>query len=411
MKEIIRNIRLVYNDVRNANRVTIFFVLLAVYYILNLLTSPITSGMSGGLEAEHNIYNQVLAGLLVVFVLYYDLHTNSKRSYTVVQVMAFFLIYVAMRTYIGFATDTSRHSLLSFSAIVNYYYWGGGLVFCLKCFKYCSAETLKRMIQMVVLVTLVFLTYRLFTQKALLARLGMIAGINVAAHTYMLVPLVMLAFKGKSRLVLFLICGFICLYSAKRQSAVGMAIVTIFSLRVLYQVYFRKRKIMAMLFLLVLFYLGSNYISRTYRDLFNRQERLVDKDNVDSGRIVLWQVALNGFQNADRVKQWFGGGPGTGKKYISDFFPIARAPHNGFIQVLCDYGYIGLSFYVLFFLTLLVYTFKIRGTDNRLIYLSICFSWIFANVISHPGSLRFIFLAIGIGYIFYRQYYETNQVG
>ena len=263
---------------------------------------------------------------------------------------------------------------------------------------------------MVVIVTLVFLTYRLFTQKALLARLGMMAGINVAAHTYMLVPLVMLAFKGKTRLTLFFICGFICLYSAKRQSAVGMAIVTFFSLKILYQVYFRKRKLLAILFLLAFFYLGSSYISRTYRDLFYRQERLVDKDNVDSGRLILWQVAINGFQNADRVKQWFGGGPGTGKKYISEFFPIARAPHNGFIQVLCDYGYIGLAFYVLFFLTLLVYTFRVRGTDNRLIYLSICFSWIFANIISHPGSLRFIFLAIGIGFIFYRQYYETNQV-
>lgn len=410
MKEILRNIKLVYNDVRNVNRVTFFFVLLAAYYILNLLTSPITSGMSGGLEAEHNIVNQISAGLFVAYVLFYDVFTSSSRSYAISRAVAAFLIYVAIITYVGFATDTAKHNIFSFSSLVNLCYWGCGLIFCIKCFNDVSADNLKRMIQMLVWVFLVFVTYRLFTQKALLRSLGISMGINAAASTYMIIPLIIMAFKGRIRFFLFLFCAFICIYSAKRQAVVGLVIVSFFSLRILYQAYVHKRRFIMIILFFIALYLGSGYLERMFYDIVHRQERLVEKEDEDSGRFALWAVAMSGFQNSDNTTQWFGGGPGTGRKYIGAFYPIARAPHNGYIQVLCDYGYIGLIFYGLFFLVMLGYVFKVKGVDNKLIYLSICFSWIFANSISHPGSLRFIFLAIGIGYLFYKQNYERDTV-
>lgn len=410
MKEIIKNIRLVYNDIRNGNRVTFFFVLLAAYYILNLLTSPITSGMTGGLEAEHNIVNQLSAGVFVVYVLLYDVFTYSKQSYTLLKAVTFFLLYVALRTYIGFAMDTEKHNLFSFTSLVNLSYWGCGLIFCMKSFKYATPEHLKRMVQMLIWVFLIFISYRLITQKALIRSLGISMGINAAAMVYMIIPLIMMSFKGKLRFFLFLFCVFICIYSAKRQAVVGLLIVSLFSLKILYQAYVHKRRFIMIIVFIIALYLGSGYIERMFYDVIHRQERLVEREDEDSGRFALWTVAMSGFQNSDNTTQWLGGGPGTGRKYIGAFYPIARAPHNGYIQVLCDYGYIGLIFYGLFFLVMLGYVFKVKGVDNKLIYLSICFSWIFANSISHPGSLRFIFLAIGIGYIFYKQNYERDTV-
>ena len=235
-------------------------------------------------------------------------------------------------------------------------------------------------------------------------------GINTAASVYMIVPLIMMAFKGRLRFFLFLFCAFICIYSAKRQAVVGLVIVSLFSLRILYQAYVHKRRFILIILFFIAVYISSSYIERMFYDIIHRQERLVEREDEDSGRFALWTVAMSGFQNSDNVKQWFGGGPGTGRKYIGEFYPIARAPHNGYIQVLCDYGYVGLMLYALFFLVLLWYVFKIRGVNNKLIYLSICFSWIFANSISHPGSLRFIFLAIGVGYVFYLQNHEKNRV-
>ena len=410
MKKILNNIRLTFDDILYGNRVTTFFVLLSAYYLLNLLTSPINSGMSGGLEAEHNIVNQVSAGLFVVFVLYYCIITHIRESYILSRIIAVFIIYVTLRLLIGFSLDMSRHTIFSYTSLINICYWGGGLIFGLKCFRYAQPATLKRMVQMFICVFLVFITFRLFTQKALLARLGMSAGINVAAHTYMLIPLVMLVFKDRMRIFMFLICAFICLYSAKRQSAVGLAIVTAFSIKMIYQSYFRNHKRLALILLIPILYFGYKYVNKVSNDLILRQERLERNESIDSGRFDLWAVALDGFKNDNEVSHWFGGGPGAGKRYIGAYFPIARAPHNGFIQYLCDYGYIGLALYILFFLILFGYVIKIRGIDNKLIYLSICSSWLFANMISHPGSVRFVVLAIGIGYIVYQQEHERNRI-
>lgn len=409
MKKLFNIIRIIFNDIRKGNRVTTFFFLLSLYYIINLLTSPITSGMSGGLEAEHNIFNQLTAGIFVLFVLYYAIVTKANHSYSLTKVLAVFLFYITLRTYMGFAIDHSRHTIFSFSSIFNMCFWAGGLVFGLKCFRLAPQETLKRMIQMVLIVYLVFVTYRLFTQKALLMRLGISMGINMAASVYMIIPLVFLVFKGKLRLFLLLLCAFICAYSAKRQAVLGLAIVLFFTSKIVYQLYFQKKKFLAFIVVLPLLYFGSDYISKAFEDLTSRQELLAEREDEDSGRLQLWAVAMSGFQNADNATQWFGGGPGTGRKYIGAFFPIARAPHNGFIQVLCDYGYIGLIFYGLFFLILVFYVLKVRDIDNKLLYLAITFSWLFANTISHPGNLTMVFLAIGVSYIFYLQNHEKNR--
>ena len=409
MKELITNIQVIFNDVRKGNRVTTFFFLLSAYYIINLLTSPITSGMSGGLEAEHNIFNQLTAGVFVIFVLYYAVVTKANHSYSLIRVIAIFLFYITFRTYMGFATDNSRHTIFSFSSIFNMCFWAGSLIFGLKCFRLVPPELLRRMVKMVLIAYLIYVTYRLFTQKALLMRLGISMGINMAASVYMIIPLVFLVFKGKLRTFLLLLCCFICLYSAKRQAVAGLAIVLFFSLKSIYQLYFQKRKLLAFIVIIPLLLVSSDIVMSAAKDLLSRQELLEERDDTDSGRLQLWAVAMSGFQNSDNATQWFGGGPGTGRKYIGAFFPIARAPHNGFIQVLCDYGYIGLIFYGLFFIFLLGYVLKVRGVDNKLHYLSICASWVFANAISHPGNLALVFLAIGVGYIFYLQDYEKSR--
>ena len=319
MKDFIVSLRQIYHDLLYGNRVTTFFLLLSLYYILNLLTSPLNSGMSGGLEAERNIVNQIMAGLLVLFVLYYSIFTQIGNSYLIVRVIAFFIIYVALRLLIGFSLDNARHSIFSYGSLVSICYWGGGLIFSIKCFRYASPETLRRMIQMTIFVFLVFILYRLFTQKALLARLGVSAGINVAAHTYMIIPLVLLVFKDKMRIIMFFICAFVCLYSAKRQSAVGLAVVSLFSLKMLYQSYFQKHKYISLLLLVPLLYGGLKYGQKISYDLRHRQERLEFREDIDSGRFDLWAVALDGFKYDEKISHWFGGGPGAGKKYIGSY--------------------------------------------------------------------------------------------
>ena len=116
MKDIIKNTRKVYKDFTSGNRVTTFFLILSAYYILNLLTSPLNSGMSGGLEAEHNVVNQALGGIFVVYVLLYDIFSRSKSNFIVSYVLVAFLIYIVIRTYVGLALDNSRRGIFSMSS-------------------------------------------------------------------------------------------------------------------------------------------------------------------------------------------------------------------------------------------------------------------------------------------------------
>ena len=410
-KDKLKKIRPLYDEVKLGNKVFIFFALLAIYYILNLLTSDVNSGMSGGLEAERNPVNQVMASLLIVFVLYHDINSSLKTSYFLFIIVFTFLAYTFLRNYFCYLNGSSNNFLTSFIGWSKYAYWGGGLIFAMKFFKSTKPDDLKRLIQMMVSLYLVYATYRLFTQKAILFELGISAGINSVGQVYMLVPLVMLTFKGKTKLVIFIYMAFICVFSAKRQAVVGMAIVGLFSVKEIYQAYFKKHKFLALVIFLFVFFFGSGYIYHAFDDLMKRQETVEENEQMDSGRAELWQAALDGFERSDNTSHWFGGGSGTGKRYIGEYFPIARAAHNGFIEILCDYGYVGLFLYILFFLVLLGYTLKVKKMDDRLIYLSICFSWIFHNVISHPGNMRLLFLAIGIGYIFYKQDLKTSDEG
>lgn len=409
--DFLKKIKPIYDGVQFGNKVAIFFALLMLYYVVNLFTSDINSGMTGGLEAERNIFNQITASVFTVFVVYQIIKTPSKITYSFVFFLSALLVYLAIRTYFSYINLTSNKGIGYFAGFTKLTFWMAGTIFCVKCFRYSKLDDLKRFIRLLVWVYLVFATYRLITQKAILSRLGISAGINAVGTSYMIAPLIMLAFKGKMKVLLFFYTAFICVYSAKRQAAAGMAIVTFFCMKDLYQTYFHKRKILAYILLIVGIYLGSGYIYRMFNDLSYRQERTEERGNVDSGRFELWTVALDGFERASTANKWFGGGPGAGQRYIGEYFPIARLPHSSYVQILTDYGYVGLFFFSAFLLSLLAYVVAIKNMDDRLVYLSICFSWMFHCFISHPGSMRFIFLAIGIGFIIYKQEQIVNHEG
>ena len=260
---------------------------------------------------------------------------------------------------------------------------------------------------------LLFIIYRLLTQRLILIRTGVLAGINVAGSVYMIVPLVMLTFKKEKKVLLFLLCAWLCIASAKRQAVGGMAIVSLFCIKDLYDTFFKKNKlygILAVIFLMGSAYISRNYIHHAFDRLKQRQETIEERGGeIDSGRAELRRTAYTGFEEAEFSVKLFGGGTGTGTAYINRYLDQYRAPHCGFIEVLCDYGLIALSLYVAFFLALLFYTFRLSTWNLKLMWLAICGAFIFCNAISHAGNLNFIYLAIAIGYIHQLDRYEKAK--
>ena len=393
-------------------RILLFFGLLILYYIINFLTSDQISGMSGAIQAENNIYNQLMIGGIIVYMTVFAFFSVKNARQLFFKVMVCFVLYLYLREW--FAYYTSHESIMrQMNPFFSIIYWCTAILFCIRNFGYEKLSKIRTLIKILIIVYLLFVAYRLFTQRLILARVGIIAGINVAGSVYMIVQLIMLTFKKEKKVILFLICAWLCIASAKRQAVGGMAIVSLFCIKDLYDTFFKKNKlygILAIVFLLGITYLNRNYVIHSFDRLKERQETIEEHGGeLDSGRGELRRTAYMGFEEANFSTKLFGGGTGTGTSYINSYIGVSRAPHCGFIEVLCDYGLIGLFFFIGFFIALGFYGFQLSSWNLRLMWWAICCAFLFCNTISHPGNLNFLYLAIAIGYIYQLEKYEKAK--
>lgn len=384
------------------NRVTGFFILLCLYYIVNVATSVENLGMSGHLLAEHNPLNRLMTGLIMSYCLFFSYYTRTCVNENIYKMALLLMMYVIVR-YLFSLTEDLDHALYAVNNALGIVYWISVLLFAIKCFSFIPRSALDKLIMITVCFTFIFLLYRLITQKVILSYEGIIAGINVAGSAYMLAPLILFVFKGKFRMIMLFACLFICLYSAKRQAVLGMLIVLLLASKDIIVSYFRQFKLLGVYIILVAILLGEHkYVDSVVSDLMNRQEYIDSNElSQDSGRTELRNAALKGYKQADGITQIFGGGVAVSSLYIKKNLGQYNAPHCGFIEVLCDYGIIGELIFVSFFFYLLKWS---RNFDHfskwQLLYLSMVLIWIFFNIVSHVINNFAIYLSITFGYLY-----------
>lgn len=127
-------------------------------------------------------------------------------------------------------------------------------------------------------------------------------------------------------------------------------------------------------------------------DAFNAGE------DVTSDREFLWDLAMNAFHSHPFL------GIGVGK--YQTFTGIEMGTHNTYLQVLCEQGAVGLSFYVLGLLTSLLYTINLlRKTTNTIYkpYLLAAFAmqvvylmYAYTGNVNGDADAAFYFLGVGI---------------
>ncbi|OFY47399.1 MAG: hypothetical protein A2W85_01685 [Bacteroidetes bacterium GWF2_41_31] len=138
-------------------------------------------------------------------------------------------------------------------------------------------------------------------------------------------------------------------------------------------------------FLLVLF-LGIYVVQKTgaYQTLKFKVSTIFDSDSHhNQGRLRIWESTLN--LSEDHLIA--GVGAGNWKLEIPPYFPYNydltyqnwRRPHNDYLWVLSEKGFLGLVMYLLLFMLIGFYYFKILRTENdkhKLIFASLVFSGI-----------------------------------
>ena len=396
MKKILRN----FKNIPLNNNFTIFIILLIMYYLVNLLTSSANSGMSGQLLAESNPYNRLMAGLIITFLVCVTVGGRTYCKNFSYRYMKLFIIYALMSFLICLLCDY-RFYISQINSSLYVVYWMLTYVFCVQSLPKLERDKSDLLIRIIVIVYLAFIIYKMSVQKNILTVEGIVAGINVAGSVYMIVPLILLSFHNKWRIIVFCVCFFVCILSAKRQAALGMFIISFFSMSNLLKNFWRNFKFKGVVIVFIaLFCFGSTILS-SFDDLIARQERIEEVDgSIDSGRSDLRRAALIGYANANVMAQFFGGGVGTGGLYIKEYYGKFNYPHCGFIEILCDYGIVGLMSFILFLYSLIRQSFRLKNNEYRLIGISCVVALVFISSISHIGNMNLLYISTALGYIF-----------
>lgn len=387
-----------YNRVNTSkNRsVTYFFALLYLYLVVCLSTSTI--GTSGG-----GLLNQLSAALVIVycsFKVFFSRKVVPSNGRSLYRLLFLFYIYIIARVLWMLVVDVGG-AVMSLRYSFTILFWVVSLLFCFQEFAKTDSRVVSKLSTILIVIAFIVFFNSIIIEQRYWQLNDTIGAVNAAGSAYMLVPLIIIVLKRKARFVGFLLCLVVCAWSQKRQCLLGFALVSLFLLWDLFKAYFKSFKFFAVIILLITIVFSGFIVDKVFSGIIERQLYLTERDDADSGRLTIWEMAIDGYSDAPVMDQLFGGGPGAGARYVES---ISRGwfvmPHNGFIEVLCDYGVFGVLLYVLFFLSLIRTTFTYPpGSSIRKILLGISLSWIMSNVVSHAGRVWAVFFCIALGYM------------
>lgn len=221
-------------------------------------------------------------------------------------------------------------------------------------------------------------------------------GVNIFVY---ILPLLILIRKRIFTSVLFIISLYFILIGAKR----GLIICSILPLLLYIKDFSRGRKnvfkwIGAVFFIILAGFVISNLLENDSY-LMTRYYDTLEGDS--SGRDIIYSTYLNQWSNSDNILNILFG---YGSVATEHTFLRSKA-HSDWIEVLFDYGILGIILYVFYFINLIKLYVKNKKSDYSSIYL--CILWIcglksiFSFVFFDSELLA---LAISYGYVVGKQY-------
>lgn len=381
-----------YNKQKTSKIVSCFFYLLYLYLIVLFITSDPETG--GG------AFNQITAGLFVVFcstVVIFKKKQISNKGKEIYYIVLVLFIFLIIRLALMMVSDlnAAMHYVRNEATIL---FWVVSLLYCIQEFKSKSLGIIYKFSKYLIFIAFIFFIYSIIIEYSYLQSINRIGAVNEAGSVYMLLPLIVIVFKGKPKIIAFLLCLMLCAWSQKRQALLGMGVSSLFLLMDIIKDYFKSFKILGIIIVVVSIIFSSVIFSNLFSGIIERQQYLNEKSDItDNGRSILWGTAIDGYLEAPLADKIIGGGASASGRYIESKTTIFMMPHNGFIEILCDYGLIGLICFLLFLFYILRLCFKFhRGSDYRKYTLTILMAFIVNNTFSHAGNIWAIFLCIAL---------------
>src|SRR5690606_9641656 len=205
-----------------------------------------------------------------------------------------------------------------------------------------------RIVNVFVVVVLLYVLLNVVISLRTFALDDSLRGATIGSYLLTVVPLCFLFFKRKQFFWLFLFCLFLALLSGKRMAVLGMGLMTVFFFKDLWGE-FSKKGILGFIILIALIVFIVPYIEPYVDRMIERNEMDQEQGSYGSGRSVIFPIVWNSFMDSNVFEFLFGHGVGGTTVIISKTYGIEIAAHNAFLELLYNYGLMGLMLYLSLF--------------------------------------------------------------
>lgn len=194
-----------------------------------------------------------------------------------------------------------------------------------------------------------------------------IGNVNLVYYVFCFLPFVLCVKKKNIKIIFLLMISFSILISMKRTAflafVVALFVSYIIDMHIMGKE--RKKKLINTLVIFLIIITGVfmyNYIVDAFNlDIILRLQKLLTDGG--SGRDIIyrsvWHYQLNSTAGEWLIGRGYNGVSNTSAAGLGNLFFSSSAAHNDFLEILYDYGIIGLSIYLLFCVKLIKHSFKL----------------------------------------------------
>lgn len=325
-----------------------FLILLFIIY-LTLASTPIV-------QAGFMRFFPTLCLLVIAFCGTCSFATGKKANMGTI--VAFFSVYIIFCALIHTSVEGSK--LITF---LKSTYWCWVYFIAYTIFSYKSFED-KRFDNVILMIVILFTLSFNYSHISSIVELDLI-GDNVVFYPLLMIPWIACVSNTTKRWIMVAIVALCAITALKRSGIIILSISVLFLYYndFMYKKRLKTKSIIAAFFILISILAIYHYKADSISDI-NQRFSMLEEDG-GSGRDDIYKDVINRYVNSNLAQQIFGQGFDSvrGKDTA-----MALSAHNDFLEVMYDFGLVGLLLYVLIHLSLIKWTIRLFKAGSPLAF-------------------------------------------
>lgn len=385
----------------------LYILLLFIYFVV-YIANPIKtmSGLSSDVGSRTSV---ILVSLFIVLIGFGYWIVNFRQNWNVRFFRPFywFIIYVLLSFVFYSVADEVDFSLIS--PLSKILVWILPLSLFYISYRIIGLREVVKYLQIVTLAYILFMGIMSFQSYNNMDIQMTEGGVFAGADIFTVLPLLFAVFKPRWRFWLYFLCFAIAVVTSKRTPIIILLLAT----PLLFKDCIKNLKVKDwVLFGLLSMSFIISFLSTFWNRMIERNEIDLEGDSYGSGRTVFQKIAIEGWWNNDLFSFLFGAGEGQVNNYLKYHYGMKIGSHNGFIDILFNYGLLGASIYMAIFYHLWKYRKFIKDNVPQFypVYLLFIVIWIAQNILAHGyAGINLLMYSFFISYIYYLAYNNYSK--